>query len=446
MVGKFVQFPSCYTADQKWIYFVRCLLDFSALFCSMSSSKIADMIRSARHSVCYAAPGVQLEVANAMMMAGATLGREMLTVCLDFDERIMRMGYGEIGAVQLLLDEGISVRSIPGLRTALVIVDEVGFIFTPTALYLEPESRGGEAPNALRMSSEQMAEALARLSPAAKAIAIALAKTSEEKERIKALPLDVGSEQITDLQYAEVSISLEKAAPVRFDLARQVRVFEPYLQYVELSLTGAAIQRHRLAIPQSIQKLGENEELVSRLRTTFELIEKGSKLSSKHLEDALNVIRKDFTRSLGKDGRVVLKAAKPYLLERLADFRVRLARHQSDVAAELQKHLDESRAQIVAYYLPRVLDMQPDALRGQVSYGKISEEDARHWIDAELNRVFPSATALVQEMKLDERFKEVTFETLNRDDFLEAVKIAYPKLNWDKAHRDFLAAGESDSH
>jgi hypothetical protein len=51
-------------------------------------------------------------------------------------------------------------------------------------------------------------------------------------------------------------LNLKEAPPVRFDLARQVRVFEPYLQYVELSLTGAAIQRHRLAIPPSIQKLG----------------------------------------------------------------------------------------------------------------------------------------------------------------------------------------------
>jgi hypothetical protein len=62
-------------------------------------------------------------------------------------------------------------------------------------------------------------------------------------------------------------------------------VFEPYLQYVELSLTGAAIQRHRLAIPASIQKLGGSEELENRLRTTFDLIERGSKLSSKPLED-----------------------------------------------------------------------------------------------------------------------------------------------------------------
>ena len=127
------------------------------------------------------------------------------------------------------------------------------------------------------------------------------AKTPEEKNRIKALPLDVGSDLVTHGQFSKVNTSLEDAPPMRFDLVRQVRVFEPYLQYVELSLTGAAIQRHRLAIPPSIQKLGGSKELENRLRTTFELIEKGSKLSSKPLEDALNDIRKNFTRPLGKD-------------------------------------------------------------------------------------------------------------------------------------------------
>jgi len=82
------------------------------------------------------------------------------------------------------------------------------------------------------------------------------AKTPEEKNRIKALPLDVGSDLVTDGQFSKVNTSLEDAPPMRFDLVQQVRVFEPYLQYVELSLTGAAIQRHRLAIPPSIQKLG----------------------------------------------------------------------------------------------------------------------------------------------------------------------------------------------
>jgi hypothetical protein len=415
-----------------------------ALFCSLSSPRIADLIRSARQAVCYAAPGIQSDVAQAMVETAGRLGQEMLTVCLDFDERVMRMGYGEIGAVQLLRDAGISVRSAPGLRTAVVIVDTAGFIFTPTALYLEAEPTASAAPNAIRMSGEQVAEALARLSPAAKAIAVAQAKTPEEKRHIEALPLDVGSALVSDVQFAEVGSNLKEAPPVSFDLARQVRVFEAYLQYVELSLTGAAIQRHRLAIPPNIQKLGGSKDLENRLRTTFELIEKGSKLSSKPLEDALNEIRKNFTRSLGKDhGRVVLKAAKPHLTERLATFREKLQKHQADVAAELQKHLDESRDQIIAYYLPRVVETPPDALLGQSLSGKPSEDDARCWLKEELDLVFPSAESLIQEMKLDEGYKDVTFETLNRKDFLESVKTAFPKVNWEMAYDEFRAAGES---
>ena len=417
-----------------------------ALFCSLSPLRIAELVRSAKRAVCYAGPGIQPDLAQAMVEAAGRLGNEMLTVSLDFDDRVMRMGYGDIGAVKLLLDTGIAVQSSPGLRTALVVVDNEGYIFTPTALYLEAEPSDGSASNAIRMSGEQVAQALARLSPAAKAIAIAQAETPEAKQRIEALTVDVVSAPITPEKLAEVTTSLKEAPPVRFDLARQVRVFEPYLQYVELSLTGAAIQRHRLAIPPNIQKLGGNKDLENRLRTTFELIEKGSKLSSKPLEDALNEIRKNLTRSLGKDhGRVVLKAAKPLLVTRLAEFRAKLAAHQETIKAELQEHLTTSRELIVVYYQPRVMKTPPDELLGQSLNGEVSEAAASGWLHRQLDRVFPKAEFLIQEMRLDERYKDVTFETLNREDFLESVKDAFPSVDWDKAYSEFKAAGQSES-
>ena len=418
-----------------------------ALFCSLTPSRLADLVRSAQQAVCYAGPGIQLDLAQAMVEVAGRVGKEMLTVSLDFDDRVMRMGYGNVDAVKLLLDAGIAVQSSPGLRTALVVVDNEGYIFTPTALYLEAEPTDGAASNAVRMSGEQVSQALARLSPAAKTIAIAQAKTPEAKQRIEALTVDVVSAPITPEKLAEVTSSLETAPPVRFDLARQVRVFEPYLQYVELSLTGAAIQRHRMAIPEKIQNLGGSEELENRLRTTFELIEKGSKLSSKPLEDALNEIRKNFTPSLGKDhGRVVLKAAKPHLVDRLTAFRLKLEAHHKAVEGELQKHLDTSREQIVAYYLPRVIEAKPDAVRGQSLNGEVSEMAAERWLTGQLDRVFPSAESLIQEMKLEERYKDVTFETLNREDFLDSVKAAFPDVDWQKAYSEFKAAGQSEAN
>ncbi len=66
---------------------------------------------------------------------------------------------------------------------------------------------------------------------------------------------------------------------------------------------------------------------------------------------------------------------------------------------------------------------------------------AERWLTGQLDRVFPSAESLIQEMKLEERYKDVTFETLNRDDFLESVKDAFPNVDWDKAYGEFKAAG-----
>lgn len=422
------------------------MADEYTMFCNLSSQGMANFIRSANASVCYAAPGLQPEVASSIAEVAQRLGPEMTSVSLDFDERVIRMGFGSIDAVRQLRDAGVVIQNSSGLRTGLVIVDQSGYVFTPTALYLEAEQSHVGAPNAMRLSSEQLNEARARLSPAAKAIAIAQAKTPEEKAKIEALPLDVKTSVVKEQEFKAVQQKLHEVPPVSFDVVRQVRVFEPYLQYVELSLTGAAIQRHRLAIPPSIQKLGASKELENRLRTTFDLIEKGSKLSSKPLEDALNEIRKNFTPSLGKDhGRVVLKAAKPVLVERLAEFRKKLTDYQLKVKAELQGHLEKSREEVINYFLPQVIDSPPDALRGQLLSPTPSEEDAHRWLGSELDRVFPTADELIQEMKLEERFKDVTFETLNRKDFLESVKLAFPNVDWDKAYSEFKAAGESSS-
>ena len=41
--------------------------------------------------------------------------------------------------------------------------------------------------------------------------------------------------------------------------------------------------------------------------------------------------------------------------------------------------------------------------------------------------------------------KDVTFETLNRQDFLDAIQEAFPRVNWEKAYEEFRAAGEKEN-
>lgn len=414
------------------------------LFETLTSSHIGDLCLGGTQGVYYAAPGIQEQPADALCAMAKSLGADLIQVFIDFDERVFRMGYGSFEVVKALQEAGIAVRSSPGLRTGLLVVDGEGYIFTPTALYLEADERPEGALNAMRMTSDQVREALSRLSPAAKAVAMAMAKSPEEKAEIEATALEVTSELVESELINEVTQRLEMAPIVKFDLARQVRVYSSYLQYVELKLTGASIERRRITIPAGIQKLVGAKDLEGRLRTTFDLIAKDTELSAKQLVDRLNALRADFTRSLGKDhGRVVLKSTKPLLDERLEELRADLEAHQDSTKAGLQAQLDNSKAAIVDLYKQVVIDNPPDAVRGLG--GSDPEKSAQSWLNSQLDRVFPSSEVLVGKMNLSSQYKDITFGTLNDPEFVDMVKEAFPGNDWDKVHEEFQAAGQSGS-
>lgn len=416
----------------------------SPIFAALSSNRIAGLIRSATTRVVYAAPGIQELPAVALVELKKLLMPPELTVSLDYDERTLRMGYGDIKAVEMLGAAGIELKQSPGFRSGILIVDERGWVFTPIAHYLEEEPQSDETPNAIELSAAQVAAFAIRFCPVARQEAIAKAPSQEAAMEIADLPLEFGVQTVSSQHFEEVKKAITMAPPVKFDVVRQVRVFEPYLQYVEMSLTGAAIQKQKVCIPADIQKLGASADLEGRLRTTFDLLEKSSSLSSKGLEDELNEIRANFTPSLGKShGRVVLKNAKPRLESRLNELREKLKEHQKTVKEELQKKLDESRTQVVEYYLPIARKNPPDAVFGQSLAGEISDEQLKKWLHRRLQTVFPAADELIRQMTLDFHFKDVTFETLNRPDFLESVKKAFPDVDWDKAYNEFRAAGET---
>ncbi|MFT3783811.1 MAG: hypothetical protein QM790_17510 [Nibricoccus sp.] len=408
---------------------------------ALSSSGIAALIQQAMRRVIYAAPGIQIAVAKALAELAAGTLRPIVNVNVDFDERVLRMGYGTLEAVEVLRAAGIEPTHSPGFRSGILIVDDRGWVFTPTALYLEQEPQSIETPNALELGEEQVSALALRLSPEVREECIESAITPQIAAEISAIPLELAAEPIPLAHFDYVKQAISDAPPVKFDVVRQVRVFEPYIQYVELSLTGAAVQRHRIRIPKELQTLGQSKDLEGKLKTTFDLIERGSSLSSKALEEELSDIRRRLTPSLGKDhGRVILKNAKPRLAERLTRLRAMLEAHQAKVESELQNKIDDSKKQITNYYLPLVIENPPDALVGSLI--RVTDEDARVWVEEILASVFPTAGDLLSKMTLEVRFKDVTFETLNRPDFMASVETAFPKVDWEKAYREFKAAGE----
>ena len=59
------------------------------LFLSLDSARLASEIAGAQKTVCYAAPGILREPAVALAELAGKIDPEFITVCLDFDERVM---------------------------------------------------------------------------------------------------------------------------------------------------------------------------------------------------------------------------------------------------------------------------------------------------------------------------------------------------------------------
>lgn len=418
-------------------------MTFHPSFCALSARRIAGIIAGATRRVVYAAPGMQLPVAQALADLMNELMPPELTVSLDVDEETLRLGYGSMEAVDLLNKAEIEIKNSPGFRSGILIVDTRGWIFTPVPLYLEDEPQSDETPNAIELSEEQVDAFALRFCPETKKQAIANEPDPVVAAEIAAMPAEFGVQTVSNTHLEVVRKAMKDAPPARFDVVRQVRVFEPYLQYVELHLTGAAVQKKRVQIPPEIQHIGASQDLEGRLKTTFDLLKKSSALSSKKLEDELNEIRKNLTRSLGTShGRVVLKNAKPVLEKRIEEFRANLEAHKKLIEKELQAHIDESRDAVVDFFLPAALENPPDAIIGDTMSAKPDEDDVRKWLTRILNRVFPRAKDLTGKMELVAIFKNVTFESLNQKEFLQQIKSQYPGINWDKAYNEFRAAGE----
>jgi hypothetical protein len=407
-------------------------------FCSIGAETMATTILKAQSFVGYAAPGVSEDVGGALLEIAAKT-RVDVRIVLDFCEETLRMGYGDLVAVERLC-EVLTVETMPGLRCGFLIVDDSAWVYTPTPMYLERDRLELEA-NALKLSSSDVRSLKGQMFPVQAELNVDGHALGQETA-----PSIVNRASIDETRFAEVTESIAEAPPVDFDVARQVRVYEPYFQYVELSLKGAAIQRRRIAIPKKLQQLGGADEIVERLKTTFDLVERGNSTDSRELEKKLKDLRESATKSLGVGrGRVVLKVHKDRLRSRVADLRLKLGELQVELRKDLQKRLDQSRAQIVDYYAPRVAEDTPEDLKSQILTDRPSPEVARKWVDQVLGDVFPSANDLIDDMRLEEHYKDVTYETLCADWFLDAVRSAFPMIDWERPHREFLAASQKEN-
>ena len=409
-------------------------------FIALSSSRIAELIENAQKRVSVVAPSIHKDVGTALCDAVIRLGADNIDLVVDLDEKVFRLGYGTIDAIMMLKDNDIKMRHHKGLRIGLVIIDEQAWAFSPVAHYIETEPDVDALPNALSLSVNEASRILLRISSSARSEVLRTSTNPELIQEAKIAVVELSQFSDNSKKLEEVCKSLEDAPPVPFDVSRQVQVFEPYIQYVDLKLQGCSIQNHKMQLPPHILGLASNREFEDRLSTTFNLIEKSSSVSAKHLDDEVRKLRDIFTRSLGKLGRVLLKAQRNNFDNEVEKIRKQIEAHREKIKKELGGELEKTKSQLVDNFLPLVMNRPPDELFFQLPGSSLTEENARKWLADEIGGCIPQVDKLITKMELECVFKDVTYETLKDIELMNTLKKAFPLVDWDKPFSEFTAA------
>ena len=391
------------------------------LFQTLRQSQLARKIDSARSLVIYAAPGVTTPVAKALVGAAARLPGAVVAI-LDVSAHVARMGYGRFEEVEPLMRAGVDVRQEPGLRQALLIVDNNGWAFTLPAELIETDAQEqNSAPNALELTPAQILVLRGELPQPRLPNTDAASSDSGP-----ALCVTLGAAPVAPKVIEQVKRELQVAPPQAFDLARQVQVYTALVRFVELEMKGWKLEGRRVELPAGRLPVlaTQDRDLKQRIRSSLNLLDKVQDGQLKKLRDEVEEIRKHFCHPVGGLGSLVLVSAQKVLEERVAKVQSALAAAKTAITAEVDGALKRVTDGLVPELARAVLKDPPDPFRGQ--YGQ-SQEGAEEYVRRELARVFPTADEIVSGMSLRLTFKDVTYGVLKDQNFKDKVLMTFSR-------------------
>jgi hypothetical protein len=386
------------------------------------------------------APGMSNEIAKVIIDMKDRLSTESIQIIIDSAPQICRLGYGDIDAIEDLMNAGISISKIDSLRIGVLIVDGTAWVYSPVPLIVEDENE--VKINAINVTVDQACELIDEIyeTKPEKQIQSTIFDFNHEIELDE--PVFSPNEYCKDdLDFAKKD--LETRPPKKFDLERQVQVYTGLFQFVDLSLIGIGFRRMTLTIPSKLLAVSSDRDVQEKLKTTYKLKNENSKLSGKEIEDKVAQLRKTYTRSMGKRlGSVILLKNKEIFEKKVNKISKEIEKFSEKVKISLEKELSYTKKEISKILLPVIMKNPPDELKGIIMTKKPSQKIAEEFISDELSKFLPDVDGLITEMELHCDFKDITYEMLNDPLFQENIQKQFRIENFLKPFESFSAVQE----
>jgi hypothetical protein len=369
---------------------------------------LAEMIIGAQRRLIIIAPGLSTVLAIVLAERWAELGKDAVSVTLDVDPEVCRMGFGTIEAVRLLQETagtlGTTLNTHPGIRIGVVISDDQTLIFAPTPLNIEAGPKSGPQaplmPNAIRVG----------LPPADLERDLG-AGPEGVKDQI------VGLDPVSPHQLEKVEEELKAVPPQPVNISRMLRVFTAQIQFVELRLEGCMVARKVIDIPSDLVGLAD-ERTRRLLESKFRLIDQAdADVWGEELRRIKDFIVKRFLVHLPTYGHVLRMKDKAKFERAVRTLEKMLHRARKRKCGKLQQAIDR-RVNLLQCALAPAVKAHPP-LRW---HERLERRTPVEMLECELKELAGTAQQMLEDAKVEVRYKGVTYETLNDPGFVALVR------------------------
>jgi hypothetical protein len=379
-------------------------------FAVATDAVIARLIADARRRLVVVAPALSVEVANAVAERCRVLPPEQVALIVDSDPEVYRLGLGDIEGLKVVSDAagaaGIALRRQPGVRIGVVISDDETLVYVPTPRAIEagPNTDGGA--NAIRLSVP--VQAVAR------------------DLGLDGMDPTVGRTELAEGELKRIHDDVKANPPQRFDIARQLRVFESLIQFVEFTVTGTKVADATVRVPSWLL-VAAGAATQRRLKAAFHLVAEDHQLPAGAFDRRRQDIAKKYLHVLPGYGSVILVREREAFEKEANALGADVEAYADSIEDALQRAMDRNRGELADALTPALVMRPPDDWRGEYG-GRLTHDETRQRVDDELRSVFGPASRLVRRMKVTWLFKGVTYDLLTDPAFCRAAAKALPEV------------------
>ena len=324
--------------------------------CKVDEEQLAAWIDGATGTIQYLGPAITQRLAHKILAAEKRTG-ERSHVVIQLDDEMDRSGYGQTVGIRTLHDDGAYIQHRDGLRIAAFTAPGTGVVWSPIAERVDPIDRvsvngiwmEGAELHALRrwmnrmMGMQGPEESATHGAGSDTPHSAHLAQGSIDEEEVSARTnqraTGESSSEAVDQRHVpaepeahlrtidertieKVETHLKEHPPRDFKEEKQTEVYQGYVGFVEIHVTGASLSgATTLAVPKELTELGLEADLRSRLSERMRIDLSGSvDLGVSEVNKRVDAFQRNLHKANGAAAGANIQE------ERLADHEVEMGR------------------------------------------------------------------------------------------------------------------------